>query len=603
MAANLHPGVATHLAAAVRGASGITMRPYQSDLDRRIDAHWLLHPTHNICMVLPTGGGKTAIVSERVRKHVGASLCIAHRNELVSQLSMALARAGIKHRILADDKVVRAIIRLHIEKFGTHFHYASAQAGVAGVMTLLGKRTLLEHGEWLKGVTLAIPDECHHVLRENTWGRALELTPKAVVLGPTAWPGRADGKGIGRNAHGIFDVIIAGPSMPELVHMGYLTPFRLFCPPGDFHREDLQVSKATGEFTAASTQAVVGKSSLTGDVVENYQRIVPGKTAFVFTTDVKNAGVISDKFNAAGVRAAMLDGNTEVGLRIKTMAAFERREYKVIANVALFGEGTDIPNLDASIMADPTQSYCKYLQEAGRAARLSIAPDIFAHWETYTDEQRRQFIAASDKPYGYLIDHVGNIKQHGLPGGRTDYSLEDRERGGRGRPSDVMPTKTCAKCTGEYEAIHRACPYCNAVPVPASRSGPEFVDGDLAELDPEVIKAMHDAVRKANDAPVIPFGASNVIAQGIQNKHGEKMQARAKLRETMALWAGWRQSMGDTKSMAQRRFYHQFGSDTLTVLTFTRVETEALNDKLRSVLTKASVRSSVPFTYNEELPE
>ena len=598
---SMHPGVASPLAGAVR-ASLVTLRPYQADLDRRIDAYWAEFPTNNICMVLPTGGGKTAVLAERMRKHLGASLAFAHRNELVVQLSMALARAGIRHRIIADDAVVRAIVKLHIEKFGVHFHYAQAQAGVGGALTLLGKQAKRAHGEWMGQVTFAIPDEAHHVLRDNTWGKVLALTPNARVLGPTAWPGRSDGKGIGAHAKGVFHTIIAGPSMPELVQMGYLTPLRIFCPPGDFRRSDLEVSKSTGEFTKDSTQTAIGRSSITGDAVDQYLAKVPGKTAFIFTPDVKNATLGAANFNARGIPAAVLDGKTETGLRMRTMAKFERREIKVIANVALFGEGTDIPNLDAVFMQDPTQSYCKFLQEAGRAARLSIDKAIFAHWETYTNEERRAFIAASDKPYGYLIDQVGNVKQHGLPGDRVDYSLDDRERGGKGRPDDVLPTKTCSACAGEYSAIKRACPYCDEVQVPASRKGPEFVDGDLYELDVEAMRALDLAVKLAQDAPSPPFGASPAIAQGMQNRHHEKMQARAALKETMDVWAGWRQSEGDESHEAMRRFYHQFGHDVMTAKTLTREDTAALNEKIRTVLTKSSVRSTVPFVYNEELP-
>lgn len=594
------PSVANLITGGIRRAHGIVLRPYQADLRRRIDAYWAANPDHNICMVLPTGGGKTAIVSDVVLNHRGFSLCIAHRNELVSQLSMALARSGIRHRILADEKIVRAIIKQQIEKFGTHYHYAAADAGVAGVNTLIGKRARKEHGAWLAEVTLAIPDECHHVLRENTWGKGLALVPKARVLGPTAWPGRSDGKGIGRHAHGVFDTIIAGPPMGDLIRMGYLTPFRVFCPQSDFHREDLEVNKA-GEFTATSSAAAVSKSTITGDAVKHYHRLVSGKTAFVFTTDVKNAGVIANKFNADGVRAAVLDGETDVGIRIKTMAAFERREYKVIANVALFGEGTDIPNLDASIMADPTQSYCKFLQEAGRAARLSIAPAIAAHWDSYTDEQRRSFIAASDKPFGYLIDMVGNVKQHGLPGARTDYSLDDRERGGKNKPADVMPTKMCAKCTAEYEAVHRACPYCAEVAVPAQRSGPQFVDGDLFELDLSALQGLDKAVKEANDLPAVPYGATPATVQSSRNKHYEKLRTRAAFKELRDVWAGWRQAEGDTASMAMRRFFFTFGVDVRTAETLNRADTQVLLDKVRTVLTKSSVRSSVPLVHNEEL--
>lgn len=597
-----HPGVITPTAAAIKGVLRVKLRPYQSELEAKVWHEWALSPKANVCMQLATGGGKTRIIGSIVYKHQGAAICIAHRNELVGQLSMALAECGVRHRIIADEKVVRAIVKHQIEKLGTHFHYASASCAVAGAQTLLGKRAMREHGQWFSQVTLQVHDEAHHVLKENTWGRAAALFPNARMLGPTATPERSDGKGLGRHADGLFDVLVQGPSMGDLIRMGYLTPYRIFCPPGDFRRADLEVSKSTGDFTAESIKAATRRSTITGDVVKSYRQFIPGKLAFTFAADLETARIIAGNFNAEGVKAAVLDGNTEVGLRINTIRAFGRREVLNIVNCQLFGEGTDVPNLDGISMTAPTESFPKFAQEFGRPLRLSIADDIYRKWETYTDEQRRAFIAASDKPYAFIIDHVGNVKRHGLPDARVHWSLDRRERGGKNRPDDVMPTKTCSNCTGEYEAIYRACPYCGAVPVPASRSALEFVDGDLMELDAATLAAMRGAAALDNDAPSVA-GLPGYIAASHQKKHGEKMQARARLKETMALWAGWRQAQGDTRSMAQRRFYHQFGSDVLTVLTFKRAETDALNDKLRSVLTRASVRSTVPLVYNEELPE
>lgn len=597
-----HPGVASNLTSAVRGALSIVLRPYQAELKAKIDVHWLLHPRDNICMQLATGGGKTRIIAAIVHEHVGAAICIAHRNELVGQLSMALAQCGVRHRIIADEKVRTLIIRNQIEKLGTHFCYDAATVAVAGAQTLLGKRAAREHGEWFSQVTLQVHDEGHHVLADNTWGKAAGLFPNARLLGPTATPERSDGKGLGRHADGLYDVLIQGPSMGDLIRMGYLTPYRIFTVPGDFRRENLETSKSSGDFTVKSVKAETKRSTITGDVVESYKRFIPGKTSFTFAVDLETAATIANNFKAGGVPAEVLTGETDVGKRTKTLNAFERREILNIVNCQLFGEGTDVPNLDAVSMTAATESFPKYAQEFGRPLRLSIEDSIYRHWETYTDEQRRAFIAASDKPFAYIIDHVSNVKRHGLPDARTRWSLDRRERGGGKRPDDVMPTLTCGACASEYEAHHPACPYCQDKPIPAARSAPKFVDGDLYELDAETLERMRNEVQHANDAPTIPFGASGMIAAGIQNKHHEKMQARARLVETMDLWAGWRQSLEDTPSMAMRRFYHQFGTDVMTAKTLTRVESDALNNKLRAALTASSVRSKVPAVHNEELP-
>lgn len=52
-------------------------------------------------MRLDTGGGKTCILSALVQEHAGASAVIAHRQELVGHLSLALARNGVRHNIIA----------------------------------------------------------------------------------------------------------------------------------------------------------------------------------------------------------------------------------------------------------------------------------------------------------------------------------------------------------------------------------------------------------------------------------------------------------------------------------------------------------------------
>src|SRR6201996_4192621 len=104
---------------------------------------------------------------------------------------------------------------------------------------------------WFKQVRLAVQDEGHHVLKNNKWGRAASLLPNARGLFPTATPLRADGRGLGRHADGLTDALVLAPSMRQLIHQGYLTEYRIFAPPSDFHRENIRVSELTGELVAA----------------------------------------------------------------------------------------------------------------------------------------------------------------------------------------------------------------------------------------------------------------------------------------------------------------------------------------------------------------
>src|SRR5258707_11483822 len=68
-------------------------------------------------------------------------------------------------------------------------------------------------------------DEGHHA-PAATYRRLLDAYPKAVIIGLTATPCRADGRGLGNH----FDMIVECPSVAELTALGYLVPARIFAP-------------------------------------------------------------------------------------------------------------------------------------------------------------------------------------------------------------------------------------------------------------------------------------------------------------------------------------------------------------------------------------
>lgn len=553
------------------------LRPYQQDAYNAAHHSWN-SGARNTLLVEPTGGGKTVILSKIVKDHPGASCSIAHRQELVGQMAMALARNGVRHRIIGPDEVVRRISHAQKTELGQSFYDSSAMCAVAGVDTL--KRRASQLTRWLPQVTMWVQDEAHHLLRSNKWGDAADLFPNAKGLGVTATPIRADGKGLGRHADGLFDDMYVGPSMRELINMGYLTDYRIFAPPSDLDLDGVKVT-GTGEFSPTQLKQRVQKSHIVGDVVKHYLRLARGKLGVTFVDSIETAGNIAKEYRAAGVPAEVVTGETPDNVRAEILARFKRREILQLVNVDLFGEGFDLPAIEVVSMARPTQSYSLYAQQFGRALRLML-PDILAGaWDTYTDEQRRQHIAESPKPCAIIIDHVGNFMRHGRPDSPKEWSLDRREkRSKKKRDPDDLPMKSCTSCTGAYESFRLSCPYCGHIPIPTVRSSPEFVDGDLVELDPDTLGAMQADIAKIDGAPRVPQNTSNVAAMSIRKNHANRQEAQAHLRDSMAWWAGVHVALGYSQRESHKIFYQRFNVDVLSAQALGKPDAEALYRKV-----------------------
>lgn len=542
------------------------LRDYQQKLKSDVYAQWD-SGKKNVLAVLPTGGGKTKTFSDIIHDHSGVATCaIAHRQELVSQISIALAREGVRHRIVGPKNVVKLINNLHMEEFGHSFYDPSSRCAVAGVDTLIRRKK--ELGSWSRSVGLWVQDEAHHVLQSNKWGEACDMFPNAKGLGVTATPLRADGKGLGAHSDGVFHSLVEGPSMRELIMRGYLTDYRIFAPPSDLDLSDVKISASTGDYTLPGVAEAVKKSHVIGDVVEHYIKIAMGMLGITFAPNVAIAQEIADNFNARGIPAAVVSADTEASERNAILKKFRKRELLQLINVDLFGEGFDVPSVEVVSMARPTQSYGLYVQQFGRALRI-----------------------LEGKKFAIIIDHVGNVMRHGLPDAMREWSLDAREKRGKSNgPSDAIPVRACHSCTMVYERIHAECPYCGHKPIMTIRSGPEFVDGSLSELDPEVLAHMRGEIEKINMSvedyrlDLMRRRVPEIGQMAQVKRHVEKQQAQNVLRDTIALWAGYQRHFGRPDEESYRRFYFRYGIDVMSAQALGTKEAIKLNDMIRSDL-------------------
>lgn len=570
------------------------LRPFQTQLKTDVYAQWNAG-ARNVLAVLPTGGGKTVLLSDIVAGYPSASGVIAHRSELVGQISLALARENVRHRVIGPDSLRRDCVALHMAELGRSLHDPGARVAACGVDTLVKRDT--SNDSWFRNVGLWVQDEAHHVQKENKWGRAAEMFPNAWGLGVTATPTRADGGGLGAESDGVFNAMVEGPNMRELIDAGFLTDYRIFAPPSDVDYSDVTVT-ASGDLSNAKLRAAVHASdAFVGDVVKHYQRIAPGKLGVTFAVDVESANEIARAFRAAGVPAEVVSAKTPTLLRAQILRRFRAREILQLVNVDLFGEGFDLPAIEVVSMGRKTESFSLFCQQFGRALRLMLSPEVAKGWSSYTDAQRRELIKASPKPCALIIDHVGNVIRHGLPDARRVWSLDRRASRSSGA-SDAIPLRSCPNpnadgmggpCAGVYERYLKVCPYCGFYPEPVARTGAEFVDGDLFELDPETLQAMRGDIAKIDAAPPMLGHLGPLAAAGARNQHLARQQAQAKLRDVMALWSGWQRALGRNDSESYRLFYFRYGVDVLSACALGRPDAEALTARIESELQRNGV--------------
>lgn len=544
----------------------VQLRPFQSDLSARISQAW--HDgARDVLGVLPCGGGKSVVAAHFLQIADAPSVFSAHRAELISGESLALARNGVRHRVIGQPALRRECSRRHIAE-GLYDHVDHrARVSVSSIQTLVN---LPESDPLWRETRLWIPDECHHVLKKNSYGTVRDRMVNARGLGLSATPDRASGEGLGRRADGIYDILIEGPSAREIELMGFLAPHVIYAPTSDLDVSAVPLS-ASGDYSPKPLSEATRKSHIVGDTVANYLKFTPGKLGMTFCVDVDHCVRTAGAFRAAGVPAEVVTGKTPPDVRNAIFRRFRQRQILQLVSCEIAGEGFDLPDVEVVILARPSASWSLVTQQLGRVKRILLG-----------------------KLCGYIIDQVGNVARHCqakrcaqtgewyIAVGEREWSLDRRER----RTSSNKPTvaiTTCPSCLRSYERVlGRKCPYCSHETQPTGRSAPEQVDGVLAELDAATLAAMQQVIAHVDGAPTIPWGATPAIQGAVVKRHRERQEAQAALRAAMAQVAGsWSQGTDpSTVAELQRRFYLQFNIDVGSAMALGRAEADELRVKI-----------------------
>lgn len=413
------------------------LRPYQSkavdDLRRSMQSG-----AKAPLLVAPCGSGKTIKARAIIESAVGKGsrvLFLAPRRELIFQTSEKLDAAGIHH----------GVIMAGVGQDG----FAPVQ--VACIPTM--HRRLTASYAVLPKADLIIVDEAHLALSKSTID-IIEAYPDARVIGLTATPCRSDGAGLGQ----LFDGLVLGPSMRELIDGGYLVQPRYFAP----SKPDLEGIKIrAGDYAQEALGERMDQPQLIGDVVSNWARIAGDRQTVVFAVTVKHSRHLREQFQAIGVRAEHLDAKTPTDERREILRRFESGETQVICNCQIFSYGLDCPPASACVLAHPTKSLARYIQAVGRVLR-----------------------PYPGKTDCLVIDHAGIVEDLGFVEDDQPWSLDGKERISERQASTRKEPKpiTCTQCDTVF-GESATCPHCGYTMKDERKEAIEALEADLAEVD------------------------------------------------------------------------------------------------------------------------
>lgn len=401
----------------------VKLRLYQRELLQQVQETLDSDAKTRAMMQLPTGSGKTIIAGALLKDWLAGgrrkAVWLTHRKELTKQTQKMLTEAGVSAITNAS---------------WTPGEGAPAMAG--GVIILMAQKVSLQTARrevWnrYRSTDLMIVDEAHHAAAKG-WKRAICQWPGPVV-GMTATPWRLSEK---EGFEDLFDELICGPLVVELQAQGYLCPAQVLMPPPE-QRIIGGIVDQTGDYTEAGIfQANRDRPDImTAGALQFWREHADNRQTIAYAVSVKHARNLTSVFNEAGVKAAVILGNTNRIERDAAISGFKDGSVKVLVNVLVATEGFDLPDASCVLIARPTMSLAIYLQMVGRGLRPK-----------------------PDSGDCIILDLAGNSATHGLPEEDREWSLQPRGKSTAGE----SPVVQCEKCFTVSPAASHNCRECGA---------------------------------------------------------------------------------------------------------------------------------------------
>jgi ATP-dependent helicase IRC3 len=409
--------------------------PHQIDALQRLN-EVINKDRYSGLLVLPTGGGKTMTAVRWALKNVinqnKKVLWIAHRHELLKQ-----AIATVEKNAFADVVPDKKEFKYRIIS-GMHDRPVNIKNDDD---IIVASKDSLNHGiaylsRWIevnKDNIVLIIDEAHHATAKS-YRKIIDLLEKTNktnfhLLGLTATPYRTSESERGLLAQLFKDGITYGIDLKTLIGRRFLAD-----PVFEEINTKIDLSKELTDKDIKNIQAFdnlpedvaseIAKSSVRNNLIVNQYIRNQDKYGqmLLFAINVNHAIALSSIFKSSGISSdfvvsSIRDAYTGVTIsneeNEEKLKRFREGKIKVLINVNILTEGTDLPNVQSVFLTRPTTSTILMTQMIGRALRgLEAGGTEKAYIVSFIDEWRDKIawvnpeklieyekIVNDDKPY------------------------------------------------------------------------------------------------------------------------------------------------------------------------------------------------------------
>ncbi|NRB60961.1 MAG: DEAD/DEAH box helicase family protein [Winogradskyella sp.] len=319
------------------------------DLHRIFDVMYEEADDFNLLYQLPTGGGKTVIFSEIVRRYIEKKnkkvVILTHRIELCKQTS----------NVLSGFKVKNKVINSKVKTLPDQDEY---QCFVAMVETLNNR--LSDKDFELKDIGLVIIDEAHY----NSFRKLFKFFENCFILGVTATPLSSN---IKLPMKDNYDKLIVGDDISTLIKNGFLANAELYH--YDVGLTSLKIG-INGDYTVKSSEALYTNSLMQSKLLTAYEELAKGKKTLIFNNGIYTSREVYYTFKKAGYNVEHLDNTASKQERKDILKWFKETPNAVLTSVSILTTGFDEPSVESIILNRATRSLTLYFQMIGRGSRI-----------------------------------------------------------------------------------------------------------------------------------------------------------------------------------------------------------------------------------------
>lgn len=311
---------------------------------------------HHLLYQLPTGGGKTVIFSEIVRRYLSNNdkkvVVLTHRIELCKQTSKMLTGFGVTNKII-NSKVKELPDQNDFSCF------------VAMVETL--KNRINDEKLHLDNIGLVIIDEAHY----NSFRKLLNSFKNAFILGVTATPLSSN---IKLPMHQSYNELIVGDTIGSLIDKGFLAKATTYS--YDVGLTSLKVG-INGDYTVKSSDDLYTNTLMQEKLLHAYTERSLGKKTLIFNNGIHTSLYVYETFREAGYDIRHLDNTSSSEERKDILQWFKKTPDAILTSVGILTTGFDEPTVETIILNRATKSLTLYFQMIGRGSRKLPGKDEF----------------------------------------------------------------------------------------------------------------------------------------------------------------------------------------------------------------------------------